>query len=137
MNASPSCRLSAGHVCTRSLVTVDVNDSLLDAAWRMTYRRVGALAVLEKGTLVGVISEADVVCAIVEQAALATTPVREYMTEAPITVSASDDVTLAARYMLEHGIGHLPVIDADREVVGMLTRSDLLGVGAVPLGWTA
>ena len=109
-----------------------MDESILDAARKMTYGRVGAVAVTEQEVLVGIISEADVVCAIVEQVAIATTSVREYMTEAPITVSVTDDVALAARYMLANDIGHLPVIDSG-ELVGMVTRGDLLAIGAVPL----
>ena len=121
---------SVGRVCTGKLVSIDVGDSLVEAAERMTYKRVGALAVMDKGSLVGIISEADLVAAIVEQAPMHTTCVRAYMTDAPITVSVKDDADLAARYMLEHEIGHLPVMESS-EAVGMLSRSDLLAVGAV------
>ena len=127
--------VSVGQICTEGLVSVDVNDSVLEAARRMIYRRVGAVGVLDRGTLAGIISEADVVCALVEQANSESTPVRDYMTEAPLTVSVNDNAALAARYMLEHEIGHLPVVDGDQPV-GMLTRSDLLAVGAVPLPHT-
>lgn len=121
-----------GRVCTRTLVTVDVNDSLIDAAQKMSTGRIGGLLVMDKGTLVGVISESDVVCAMVEGASLRATVVSAYMTEDPITVSVDDDVALAARYMFEHGIGHLPVVDSD-EPVGILTRTDLLRAGGSAL----
>lgn len=127
---------TVGHLCERKLITVDVEDSILEAAEKMTYGRVGALAVLDDGALIGIISEADVVCAVVERAPIESTPIGQYMTETPITVSVDDDAALAARYMLEHGIGHLPVIDS-REPVGMITRGDLLAIGAVPLARTA
>jgi signal-transduction protein with cAMP-binding, CBS, and nucleotidyltransferase domain len=77
------------------------------------------------------LSEADLVAAIVERAPMQTTCVRDYMAVAPITVSAKDDAELAARYMLEHEIGHLPVMESS-EAVGMLSRSDVLAVGAAP-----
>jgi CBS domain-containing protein len=125
--------VKVGRVCsTRGLIAVEATDTLLQAAERMVYKRVGALAVLDKGALVGLISEADLVCAIVEQVPPATTPVRDYMTEAPITVLATDDPSLAARYMLEHEIGHLVVMESGLPI-GMVSRSDLLGAGAVPV----
>jgi CBS domain-containing protein len=126
---SPDTRV--GRICTSQLVSIDVADSLVEAADRMTYKRVGALAVMDKGSLVGIISEADLVAAIVEHAPMETTCVRDYMTDAPITISVKDDADLAARYMLEHEIGHLPVMESS-EAVGMLSRSDLLAVGAIP-----
>jgi CBS domain-containing protein len=131
MSQKVSPNISVGRIYSGGLVSIDVGDSLVEAAERMTYKRVGALAVMEKGWLVGILSEADLVAAIVEHAPMQTTCVRDYMTEAPITVSAEDDADLAARYMLEHEIGHLPVMES-AEAVGMLSRSDLLAVGAVP-----
>jgi CBS domain-containing protein len=120
-----------GRICSGELVPIDVGNSLVDAAERMIYKRVGALAVMDKESLVGIISEADLVAAIVERVPMQTTRVRDYMTEAPITVSVKDDAGLAATYMLEHEIGHLPVMES-AEAVGMLSRSDLLAVGAIP-----
>ena len=122
---------SVGRICSSDLVSIDVGDSLAEAAERMTYKRVGALAVMDRGSLVGIISEADLMGAIVERAPMQATCVREYMTDAPITVSVNDDADLAARYMLENEIGHLPVMESS-EAVAMLSRSDLLAVGAVP-----
>jgi CBS domain-containing protein len=131
MSQKVSPNTSVGRICTGELVSIDVGDSLLEAAERMTYKRVGALAVMDKGSLVGIMSEADLVAAIVERAPMQTTCARDYMTEAPITVSVKDDADLAATCMLEHEIGHLPVMESS-EAIGMLSRSDLLAVGAVP-----
>jgi len=131
MSQQVSPGTSVGRICSGELVSIDIGDSLVEAAERMTYKRVGALAVMDKGSLVGIISEADLVAAIVEHAPMHTTCVRAYMTAAPITVSVTEDADLAARYMLENEIGHLPVMEAS-EAVGMISRSDLLAVGAVP-----
>lgn len=131
MSQEHTRRTDVGRICSGQVISIDVEDTLLEAAQRMAYKRVGALAVLEKGSLVGILSEADLVSAVVEQVPLATTSVRAYMTEAPITVSTSDEADLAARYMLEHEIGHLPVMESG-EPVGMLSRGDLLAVSAAP-----
>ena len=130
MSQKVSPNTCVGHICSGELVSIDAGDSLVEAAERMTYKRVGALAVIDNGSLVGIISEADLVAAVVEHAPMQTTCVRDYMTDTPITVSVNDSADLAARYMLEHEIGHLPVMQSAK-AVGMLTRSDLLAVGAV------
>ena len=122
--------MKVGTICTKQLVSVAVSDTLLEAAQKMAHHRVGALAVLDEGALVGVISEADLVAAIAEEATLAKTPVDEYMTEDAITVSPGDDEGVAARRMVEHGIGHLPVTERGL-TIGMLSKGDLLSVGAV------
>lgn len=78
----------------------------------------------------GVFSEADLVTAVAEEASLFLTAVEDYMTEGPITIAAQDDDGLAARRMVEHGIDHLPVIDAGA-AVGIVSKGDLLAIGAV------
>jgi CBS domain-containing protein len=116
--------------CSAEVITAEVTDTLFEAAQTMARNHVGALAVLDEGALVGVISEADLVTAIAEEACLDLTPVDEYMTEGAITVTPADDAGIAARRMVEHGIGHLPVIDHD-SAIGMVSKGDLLALGAV------
>jgi CBS domain-containing protein len=117
-------------LCSNNLITAEVTDTLFEAAQKMARNHVGALAVLDEGTLVGVLSEADLVAAVAEEASLEVTAVDEYMTADAITVIPDDDAGIAAQRMIEHGIGHLPVMDAG-SAIGMLSKGDLLAVGAV------
>src|SRR5450759_5089803 len=48
-------------VCSAGVITAEVTDTLFEAAQTMASNHVGALAVLDEGMLVGVISEADLV----------------------------------------------------------------------------
>jgi CBS domain-containing protein len=68
--------------------------------------------------------------AVAEEASLEVTAVDEYMTEDAITVVPGDDAGIAAQRMVDHGIGHLPVMDAG-SAIGMVSKGDLLAVGAV------
>jgi CBS domain-containing protein len=117
-------------LCSNDLITAEVTDTLFEAAQKMARNHVGALAVLDEGTLVGVLSEGDLVAAVAEEASLELTAVDEYMTEDAITVVPGDDAGIAAQRMVEHGIGHLPVMDAG-SAIGMLTKGDLMAAGAV------
>jgi CBS domain-containing protein len=117
-------------LCSNVLITAEVTDTLFEAAQKMARNHVGALAVLDEGTLVGVLSEADLVAAVAEEASLELTAVDEYMTEDAITVVPGEDAEIAAQRMVEHGIGHLPVMDAG-SAIGMVSKGDLLAVGAV------
>jgi len=102
--------MKVATVCSAGVLTAEVTDTLLEAAQTMASNHVGALAVLDEGVLVGVISEADLVTAVAEEAPLELTTVDEFMTADAITVTPGDDAGLAARRMVENGIGHLPVI---------------------------
>lgn len=122
--------MKVANFCSPVMITAEVTDTLFEAAQKMVRNGVGALAVMDEGALVGVISESDLLKAIVEEASITTTSVDEYMTEGAITVVPGDDAGIAARRMVEHGIGHLPVIEGD-SAVAMVSRGDLLAVGAV------
>lgn len=50
------------------------------------------------------------------------------MTPRPFTIGPDDEVTFAARRMLEHRVKRLPVVDTDNWLVGMLSRHDLLKI---------
>ncbi len=111
------------------LVTVDGNESLVDAADRMRWYAVGALPVYEAHALVGIVTERDVTAAVADGVDPARTPVRDRMTAAPATVAPDDDLAGAARLMAELGVRHLPVVEGQR-LVGMLSIRDLLDLGA-------
>jgi CBS domain-containing protein len=123
--------MKVATLCSTEMITAEVTDTLFEAAQKMARNHVGALAVLDEGALVGVISERDLVAAIAEEASPALTAVDEYMTEGAITVTLGDDAAIAARRMVEYGIGHLPVVDHD-SAIGMVSKGDLLAAGAVP-----
>jgi CBS domain-containing protein len=122
--------MKVSTLCSSGVITAEVTDTLFEAAQSMASNHVGALAVVDEGVLVGVISEADLVTAIAEEAPLELTTVDSFMTADAITVTPQDDAGIAARRMVENGIGHLPVIERD-SAIGMVSKGDLLAVGVV------
>jgi CBS domain-containing protein len=56
-------------------------------------------------------------------------PVSLYMTESVLTVGPDDPLDLAYQTILDHGISALPVVDGEGNVVGLITRTDLLKIG--------
>ncbi|MCB1762075.1 MAG: CBS domain-containing protein [Gammaproteobacteria bacterium] len=51
--------------------------------------------------------------------------VKDYMTSAPITVHRDDNYDIAFEIMESKNMHHLPVVDSDNQVVGIVTRRDL------------
>lgn len=117
-----------GSFCSSDVITTEATDTLQEAAETMSRGHVGVLAVVETGELVGMISEADLVTAIAEQATLGSTAVEDYMTEDPITVAPDEEASAAARRMVHNGIGYLLVVERGLPV-GIVSRGDLLAVG--------
>jgi CBS domain-containing protein len=110
----------------RVMVAAARYEPLADAAARMQDHRVGSLAVLAGGELVGIFTERDLARAIAWGADPKVTTVAEYMTTEPVSVGLDTDVREVALAMLELECRHLPVVEAG-EVVGMVSIRDLLG----------
>ncbi len=105
-------------------------DSLTEVAGRMASARIGALPVVEEGTLVGLVTTTDVLAGEVQSAMAVSAPrsraiARDAMTPAPLTVLATDRLIDAARIMVTRRIRHLPVLDEHARPVGILSERDV------------
>lgn len=106
--------------------SVPVNATVLDALKLMAEKDIGAVLVLDRGKLVGIITERDYARKGVIAGRLAKdTPVRETMSRKVITVTPTHTVQQCMALMTERGIRHLPVID-DNRILGMLSIRDLV-----------
>lgn len=121
--------MKIGNVYRQGVRTCAVEDVLAAAARRMRQADIGALAVLDRGNLIGIITERDLVAAIAVEKDPRSAVVRRYMTHHVMTASEEEDSADAARRMLEAGIRHLP-ITRDGEVIGMVSVRDLLALEA-------
>lgn len=86
---------------------------------------IGSLAVVDGRSLVGIITERDIVEAVADGAEPSEESVGEWMTESPDTVGPDVDVEEAAAWLLETGYRHLPVMEND-ELLGVVSIRDLL-----------
>lgn len=108
------------------LYTVSPNTSLADAAATMGVLNVGALIVMEFGTLVGILTFREVIKALgIDVARLSDTgTVRKHMNDSPITVTPDTDIDEVRRIMLEKHARYLPVMNAGT-LLGVISFYDL------------
>jgi CBS domain-containing protein len=111
---------------SRNLLTVSADERIVDAARKMADRGVGAVIVLEGGTLAGILTERDIMRAVAAGLTQEAT-VGERMTRHPETVESSESTDQAAALMIHGGFRHLPVVDGG-EVKGILSIRDLMRV---------
>ena len=97
-----------------------------DAVALLAQRRIGALPVMDGGSVVGIFSERDVLyCLAQEGTAALDRTVGEVMTAPAIAVSPATKVDEALALMTRRRVRHLPVID--REVMcGFISIGDLV-----------
>jgi len=106
------------HVC-------GPDTSVLDAAVAMEGSDVGSLAVVEGLELVGLITERDI-RRVVAEGIDPGTPVSSIMSGEPDTFDPDLDVWDAAAWIAESGYRHLPVIDDEGSLLGVVSIRDLL-----------
>ena len=113
------------------LFTAQAEETLEEAADRMSWHEVGALPVFDgQRHLVGIITERDLTAALAEGADPVRTTVADYMTPAPEVLRPDSELAEAAHTMLQLGVRHLPVVQNGR-LVGVLSMRDVLGAGEV------
>lgn len=101
--------------------------SVYSAIELMADKRVGALLVVDQGRLVGVISERDYARKVILCGRSSRdTFIREIMTPSPIAIECDTSVEEAMRIMTENRIRHLPVVNSEGHVAGVLSLGDLV-----------
>lgn len=109
--------------------TAAPDESLTEAAGRMAAAKIGALPVVERGKLLGLVTVTDVLAAEVAGAMAPAPPelatAADAMTPWPLTVRPETPLADAVALMVDHHIRHLPVLDATSAVVGMLAERDV------------
>ena len=108
-------------------VVVSPKDMVFHALQVMADNGVGAVLVMDGERLVGIFSERDYA----RKIALANknskeTPVSEVMTSKVAYVTPENTVSECMTLMTEHRFRHLPVLDDDGAVVGMVSIGDLV-----------
>ncbi len=114
--------LAVERIMHRDPVTITPVDSLASAQSVMQREGYRQLPVVEKGALVGIVSDRDLHA---HSGYLERTKVDAAMTERLITVTPGDPATHAARVLLENRINSVPVVDGNH-LIGIVSRSDLL-----------
>lgn len=109
-----------------AVYSVEPEASVLDAVKVMAEKGIGALVVMSKGQLLGIISERDYVRKVVLlDTAASTVLVSEIMTSELITVGLRDTLSGCMQLMTDRRLRHLPVI-AEGEMIGLLSIGDLV-----------
>ena len=108
------------------IFSVAPGDSVLRAIEIMATRHVGALLVMNEGTLLGIISERDYARKVIlKNRSSHDTPVSDIMSSPAVSVTPDDTVHHCMQLMTEGRFRHLPVLKSGR-VVGMLSIGDLV-----------
>lgn len=128
-----------GQMKVRSAMSLPVqlahpDDAATVTARRMVRNGIGCLPVVEDGLLVGLVTRADILHLVGTPPAFAglRLTARDVMTREPVTGMADDLLVDMASRMEASGVRHLPIIDAQGHLVGMLSDRDVRGAFGAP-----
>lgn len=108
------------------LVTVAPEQSVKEAIVLFAEHNIGAVVVLDDaGTLIGIVSERDVVRQLNHRDDLLGQPVKALMTAKVITCVPQDDLMSVANVMTERRFRHLPVVEHGK-LLGIISIGDVL-----------
>jgi len=104
------------------------DQTLLDAAKQMTECKIGALLVMDKGSLAGIITERDIVKNAANEARQCKdVKIKDVMTTNLLVSKPGDDLEYVMAVMTQNNIRHLPIVDHSG-LVGMLSMRDVVKI---------
>ena len=116
----------ARDIMTGSPECVGENDSILDAAKKLTKLDVGAMPICgEDNRLKGMLTDRDIVVKVLAEGKDPnSTTAGELGQGKPVTIGADDDIDLLLKTMADHKVRRLPVIDG-HELIGIVSQADV------------
>ena len=111
----------------RGCVTVPPTATVKEVVEILNKHGIGALVVANsRGDLKGIVSERDIVRALVKKPGLLDRKVSSLMTTSVITTGLDDTSADLLKTMTEKRIRHIPILDADKKVVGIVSIGDVV-----------
>jgi acetoin utilization protein AcuB len=114
--------MTVGDRMTKNPTTVSLTDTLVNAQEKMRAGEFRQIPVVDHGRLIGIITDRDIrrhgrhnIVARVQSA----------MSEGVITATPETSIEEAARILLEHKIGGIPVVE-NEDLVGIISTTDIL-----------
>ena len=119
--------MKVSEIMTPAAVADRADDTLAEAARKMWEQQTGSLLVMDGDSLLGIITERDILKAVATGTPLEETRISEIMAKDVVTVHPGTSLREAAGIMTDKWIRHLPVVERGK-LVGILSQRDLSGV---------
>lgn len=120
------------HICSKQVITIDRNRTLIEAAQRMRESHVRDLVVVEtranKEVPIGILTDRDIVLAVVADSIdrFNSILVGDVMSFELVTACEHESLIDVLERMGTTGIRHLPVVDGNGELTGLLSFDDVV-----------
>ncbi len=116
------------RVMSKRVLTIAENKSLQEAARVMNRHGIGSLVVKRKQTVVGILTERDILAVVARGRSPGAVKVADVMSHPVVVASPTTDLEDAVKMMVLNGIKKLPVLHDDK-LVGIVTFTDFARMG--------
>ena len=123
---------------SKKVVIIDENDSMQDAVNLIKQHKINMLPVMKKGKLTGIVTDRDLKKASASDATtldvhellylISKIKIKDIMSKKPVTVPFDFTIEETASMLLENNISGAPVVDKDKQLVGVITQADIFKV---------
>ena len=110
----------------RQPALVERNASIRETVEVMKARRLGCALVCERGKLIGLFTERDLLNKVIGEPVSYSSAVEQVMTPNPAKLSLDDSVYAAMRLMREGDYRNVPLVDEQGAAAGVVTVRDLV-----------
>lgn len=129
--------LRVKHIMVGNVVTARQNDTISKAIETLYKKHVGSIVITsEEKKCIGIFTERDAIRVVAQKISL-DEPLKKVMTKHVMTVRENTTFQEARRYMVSHGIRHLPVVNREKKLVGLLAirqfLDELFGIKSLKL----
>jgi CBS domain-containing protein len=116
---------TVAEVMTRDVQTLAPDDTIRAAAQKMDELNVGVLPVCDGTKLVGMLTDRDIVVRAVSAGVGAGQPIGDIVSAPVDWCYDSEDVSVVQHKMADRQIRRLPVVNADKRLVGIVSLGDV------------
>jgi len=106
-------------------ITTSKETKIVDIAHILAKEKIGAIIIIEKEKVIGILSERDIVRGFTQKKSVRNTQVHELMTKKVITCSLEDNNEDLLTLMVTKKFRHLPVLEKNK-LIGIVSIGDLV-----------
>ena len=111
-------------VMSHDVQVIGPDGTIREAAQKMLQGNFGMMPVEENDYMIGVISDRDIAIRAIAEGKDANTKVRDIMSRDVLVANENDSVKDASSLMSKHQIRRLPVVNAEKKLVGIVALGD-------------
>lgn len=124
--------MRAKDIMSKNIIYATLEETIYDVSKKLYENRITGLPILDgKGKIVGVISQSDIVKLLekYKEEDLKNLPLKDFLKKRKkrlIVASPNSTIKRLIRLMVKYDISRVPIVDKEKKLVGIVTKSDIV-----------